>query len=67
MSETNVHVCLWCDTKVAEEGDTCNLGCYTRVTQAISLATFIEHNDTPPKDLWLQPWSAAILNTQEGR
>ena len=59
-------VCLWCNELVAEDGDTCNLVCYGNLVSAINLATYIDGNDTPPKDLWQQPWYAALANTQEG-
>ena len=59
-------VCLWCNELVAEDGDTCNLVCYQLVTGAIKLVTYIHDSDTPPKDMHLQPWYAALANTQEG-
>ena len=58
--------CLWCSEDVADKGDTCNLVCYSHVVEAINLVTYIEEKDAPPKDLYMQPWAAALLNTEEG-
>ena len=58
--------CLWCSEDVPSEGDTCNLVCYSHITEAINLVTYIEDKDTPPKDMYLQPWYQALANTQEG-
>jgi len=50
-------VCLWCGEQVADEGDTCNLVCYENIFRAVNLAVYLQEDDTPPKDLYLQPWA----------
>ena len=57
--------CIWCSEEVAEVGDTCNLVCYTNAVQAIKLALYLKEGDTI-NDMYLQPWYAALANTQEG-
>ncbi len=59
-------VCLWCNSLVAEDGDTCNLVCYNNLTYVINMVTYVRDEDTPPKDMYLQPWYEALANTQEG-
>ena len=59
-------VCLWCNELVEEDGDTCNLVCYGNAAYAIKLVGCINGDDVPPKDMHLQPWYAALANTQEG-
>lgn len=61
-----VYECLWCDSTVDDEGDTCNLVCYTNVFRAINMVTYLNVSDSAPKDIHLQPWAAALLATQEG-
>ena len=58
--------CLWCGHTVAEDGDTCNLACYTNLVNGIVVVTYLDENDTPPKDMYLQPWYTVLANTQEG-
>jgi len=60
-----IYRCLWCDTRVAEAGDACNLVCYSNAVQAINLVTYLEDKDQL-NDLQYQPWYPALANTQEG-
>ena len=58
--------CTWCMSEVPSVGDTCNLVCYAHLVEAIKLVTYIHDEDAIPKDMHLQPWYAALANTQEG-
>ena len=49
--------CIWCLKPVANPGDTCNFECYEQICIVLSRGEpYLVDRDTPPSDLYDQPW-----------